>query len=1414
METLLHFFKFFLISLSILLLTSTPLFPQNKNIKSWTVKPFERKAFIENKGQFENYLPPDKKTFKYSIDKGYQVFFYTNEICYRFTKPVKAKETVFDKFKSEEKQEAKDHELTTETQLVTVKWLNANPNATIEVEDKRSTYYSYVINNKNEKPVTVMCDGYSKLIYKNLYNGIDVEYIFHPDNGIEYNLLVHPGADVSQVKMQYSGANKNVEKDENINISTFIGDIIDHAPATFYADTKEKIRSSFNLTNNIVSFNLSTYSKDREVIIDPWTVIPGFTPSKAFDNGVDNSGNILIYGGSASNFTVEKYASTGGAPIWSMANTGIDEMYYGDMLVEGNGNFYLCEGYVGAGAHTYKYSPTSSLLWQSTSNANYREHWRLALNCITNKVIVAGGGTTSPTLNIAEIDVTTGTLLNAKSVYSGSQSDVAGLCVDELGKSYLKHSNPNIITFTDNANNFVANINDGYSLYEVGNTMMGANGFNFMALGGTTFLFTSDGATIKKWDRNTYALLASATIPGGVAKQGSGILADKCNNLFVGASNGVYRYDFDLVQKEFHSTSAAVYDIAYAINSDIVASGLGFLTPLAFGRQSCISDTLLINSTNPCNSSINTVTVRPNQGTPPFTFLWDDGNTDSTRTNLPVGVHIVTVRDGSCVPSFHTDSVIVNNSSIRTLKINPLCNTSADGQLIITLLKNQTITSAIWTPVVTNSQPNDSTIKASGLLSGTYHCHLTSSSGCTFDTSLTLTSPPQLLDSIKGRPTKCPGDLNGSAIAFGYGGTGSSTYSWNTIPIQTTQTATGLSAGKHIVTVADSNSCIKIDSILIGSNPSPTAAFTSQPVCFGDTSHITNTSTITSGGFTSFWLLGCNGLSATTTNIKYLYPICNKYLPTLIVTSDSGCVATRTDTVFVNCLPTAAFTVNNVCTYKVAAFNNASLGASSYSWDFDYNTGIDNTTQSPTHLYAPGNYNIELIAASISGCLDTVIHGVTIYPKPIADFTGNNVCLGDSTIFGGSSTIISDTISNWVWNYGDNSPLGFTQNPVHLFASAGSQNVSLVITTNNGCKDTSSQSVVVHPLPTAQFSAENVCDGSSVSFIDHSFIPATDSLYSWSWNFGDGSPVDANQNTSHLYAAAGSDVIKLLVKSNFGCLDSISKTIIINPNPIVNLSANDTAGCQPLCVIFQNSSTILTGSNIKLVWNVGEGSLVTNSQNFNHCYTNNSIYSPDFFNVTLTVTSDSGCVSTKTKNNYITAFPSPVADFSVQPQTTTFTDPVVTCKDLSQGPSLWNWNFGDFQTDSILNPSPHTYADTGNYVITLLVTNQYGCVDSTFKNVTIEPDFHFYIPNAFSPNGDGINDSFSGKGVFIKKYEMMIFDRWGDMIFFTDDIDKPWDGKANQGSGVAQQDVYIYSIKVTDNKRKEHNYKGIVTLVR
>ncbi|MFY9310332.1 MAG: gliding motility-associated C-terminal domain-containing protein, partial [Bacteroidia bacterium] len=106
------------------------------------------------------------------------------------------------------------------------------------------------------------------------------------------------------------------------------------------------------------------------------------------------------------------------------------------------------------------------------------------------------------------------------------------------------------------------------------------------------------------------------------------------------------------------------------------------------------------------------------------------------------------------------------------------------------------------------------------------------------------------------------------------------------------------------------------------------------------------------------------------------------------------------------------------------------------------------------------------------------------------------------------------------------------------------------------------------------------------------------------------------------------------------------------------------------------------------------------------------------------------------------------------------------------------------------------------------------CPDTSYQTVIIEPDFMFYVPNAFTPNDDGVNDTFIGKGMFINEFEMMIFDRWGNMVYKTDNMDKPWDGRVNNGSEPAQKDVYIYSISVTNFKMEKFKYKGTVTLTR
>jgi gliding motility-associated-like protein len=364
--------------------------------------------------------------------------------------------------------------------------------------------------------------------------------------------------------------------------------------------------------------------------------------------------------------------------------------------------------------------------------------------------------------------------------------------------------------------------------------------------------------------------------------------------------------------------------------------------------------------------------------------------------------------------------------------------------------------------------------------------------------------------------------------------------------------------------------------------------------------------------------------------------------------------------------------------------------------------------------------------------------------------------------------------------------------------------------------------VTVNPLPTASISGTaSVCKDATAPNITFTGAGST-APYTFTYSINGGtnqtiSTITGNSVTSSVSTATAGTYIYSLISikdaSATICsqIQTGSATVTVNPKPIVSFTANDTAGCEGLCINFFDLSSIATGHNALWLWNFGDGH---SGSEPNHCYTNGSVYSTHYFNVTLTVTSDSGCVNSLIKNNYITVYPKPNASFKAMPDTTTIMDPVISILNLSAGATFSFWNFGDKDTSSIYNPVSHTYADTGKYTITLVTSTQYGCKDTSKQIVIIEPDFAFFIPSAFTPNDDGINDTFTGKGVFISNYQMMIFDRWGNLIFFTNDINKPWDGKANYGTEIAQADVYVYTIKLADINRKVHNYKGIVKLLR
>jgi gliding motility-associated-like protein len=299
--------------------------------------------------------------------------------------------------------------------------------------------------------------------------------------------------------------------------------------------------------------------------------------------------------------------------------------------------------------------------------------------------------------------------------------------------------------------------------------------------------------------------------------------------------------------------------------------------------------------------------------------------------------------------------------------------------------------------------------------------------------------------------------------------------------------------------------------------------------------------------------------------------------------------------------------------------------------------------------------------------------------------------------------------------------------------------------------------------------------------------------------------------------AAGSVTLTLTTNDPAGPCTAVSATVTHNffQNPVVNFAVDIPSGCPIHCVQFGDLSVVGGGDNIaSWSWNFGDNSPVDVTQNPAHCYSNSG-----FYDVTLTATSNNGCSTTLTIAQMIHVFAMPNAEFTFSPNPASVLDPTVTFYNQSSSDvNYWDWTFGDGDSlNNTVTPNPvHIYPNIteGVYDATLIVQNSDGCWDTVVHPVAIGPEFTFYIPNAFTPNGDNINDIFFGQGIGIVEYDIWIFDRWGNMIFHGDDLGDTWDGKANHGSEVAQQDVYVWKVKLKDVFGKKHSYLGTVTLVK
>ncbi|HOZ87855.1 MAG TPA: PKD domain-containing protein, partial [Bacteroidia bacterium] len=456
-----------------------------------------------------------------------------------------------------------------------------------------------------------------------------------------------------------------------------------------------------------------------------------------------------------------------------------------------------------------------------------------------------------------------------------------------------------------------------------------------------------------------------------------------------------------------------------------------------------------------------------------------------------------------------------------------------------------------------------------------------------------------------------------------------------------------------------------------------------------------------------------------------------------------------------------------------------------------------------------GNHYIKLTAKSNLGCIGAYTSAIVIHPLPNVRFTANDVCLSKPTQFTNQTT----GGLSYNWNFGEpSSGLNNTStaiHAVHSYSSSGTFSAKLTATSNKNCTADTVMSLIVHNNPTANFLKKTVCAGDPIE-ISNISTSSDGTLALHQWDFNNDNLTDQSAKTpTFTYLQAGNQVVRLTVFTQYGCYDDTVQPVLVNPKAVIDFSSDNRKGCPPMCVSYKNLSSISSGS-YSIEWDFGDQSPVENGiQTPVHCY--------DFgkYDLSINLVSDVGCRTSFKYGGYVNVNPKPVAGFICTPDEVEENEPVISLESTaSSDVTFLRYAISDgsnYYQPSVVH-SLKNFDGQVKPMVVQVVKNAYNCSDTVFKVIDIKPSYSFYIPNTFTPNGDGINDVFQAKGVGIIKFNLQIFDRWGHLVFETKDIFTPWDGK--KGGDDIKQDTYIWKAQVTDLRGQRHYLTGHVNMIR
>lgn len=580
----------------------------------------------------------------------------------------------------------------------------------------------------------------------------------------------------------------------------------------------------------------------------------------------------------------------------------------------------------------------------------------------------------------------------------------------------------------------------------------------------------------------------------------------------------------------------------------------------------------------------------------------------------------------------------------------------------------------------------------------------------------------------------------------------------------------------------------------------PVASFSHTNVCLGDTIHFNNKSTITNDTFNSYhWDFAQVGTSFNK-NPWFIFAKDTTYNVTLDVTTSQGCVDTFRNTVELFTIPVAGFSASPVCEGQATDFKDLSRIAKGTIASKTWLTGDGNSFfgSSFVHKYSVGDtFSVRLKTISAKGCIDSISGIAVVYPKLIPDFAVSDHCFKDSARFTDKTTGLKTGVSKWNWYFGSGDSAAVA-NPVYKYSVWGTYVVKLTTTSNFGCIYDTTGRVNVMPLPVVDFTTTNTCFDNVVSFDGKISIPQG-SIAALDWDFGDGSKASI-EDLDHQFSVDGNHMVKLWARSAFGCVDSVTKTIV-SYSPVTVAFISDSI-CLGYPITFFDQSIVPNATISKYDWKFGDGAVSTQS-NPTHLYNSDGVYK-----VNYGITTSYNCRYDTFE--YVWIYPKPTAGFTISPDQATIVNPEINFTDISTGAdSLW-YDLGDGNYSLIRNFA-HQYPDSGTFNVMQYTSNKFGCRDSFAKNIVVRFMYTFFMPTSFSPNTDGKNEKYGPGGMGISDYSMKVFNRWGVLVYQTEN-GTPWDG--TYMNGPAPEGVYAVVFAIKDYKGLKHFHSTSMTLFR